>query len=102
MAWETRKNGRRYYTRSVRSGGRVLREYVGCGLVGEAAARADEEERERRRDERDRQRRDHEEAEHAARAVAALAAEAEAAVERVLSAAGYHRHRGEWRRRRGS
>jgi hypothetical protein len=38
MSWETRPNGRRYYTRTCRVNGKVVRMYVGGGGSGNAAA----------------------------------------------------------------
>lgn len=102
MGWETRDRGGRYYTRSRKVNGRVVREYVGGGLTGELAASQDA----RRREER------------AAAAAALRALEAQHAplddhteelwemtglvIRGALVLAGYHQHhRGEWRKRRG-
>lgn len=101
MAWETRGGRGRYYTRSVRVGGRVVREYCGTGKRGEAAAESDS----RRRAERDAHR---EEIRavlgHVADVddrVRALCDATDAVVRAALLSAGYHQHdRGAWRRRR--
>jgi hypothetical protein len=91
----------RYYTRSRKVNGRVVREYIGAGRIGELTAQLDAIERQQRAHKR------------AERKVAQdLAAEHDALLrelnERVdlaaraaLLAAGYHQHkRGEWRKRR--
>jgi hypothetical protein len=48
MAWEKRERGGSYYTRSRKVNGRVVREYVGGGVLGEFAALMDAEVRLRR------------------------------------------------------
>jgi hypothetical protein len=42
MAWETRRNGRRYYYCSVRIDCRVVKLYVGKGVLAEAFAKNNE------------------------------------------------------------
>ncbi|HEY1391658.1 MAG TPA: hypothetical protein VGF38_24195 [Ktedonobacterales bacterium] len=101
MAWETRKRGGRYYTRSHRQGGQVVREYIGAGEIGAAIAQLDTLEREKRqmavaawRKERVRlQARD--------TAIADYCRDVDELVRAALIAAGYRQHnRGEWRRKR--
>lgn len=102
MAWETRARGGRYYYRSRRSGGRVVKEYYGPGRMGDLGEAMARIERTDRRDGADELR--------AERAKLGSIDVAEAEVDRTLAlvvnlhlvCAGYHRHhRGEWRRRRG-
>src|SRR5215210_1933098 len=102
MAWETRGT-HRYYYRSRKIGGRVVKEYVGGGLVGELAEREDETQRRKRDAERAALQADQDAFEAAAAAHDAFARAADALMTTALLAAGYHRHdRGHWRKRHAS
>jgi hypothetical protein len=100
MGWETRGGTKRYYTRSKRVNGRVVREYFGRGEKAQEAARQDHMQRV------ERQTRRRELALELARwdALERVALEYRNAVEIVSRAmilcAGYHYHRGELRKRR--
>jgi len=101
VGWETRKRGtRRYYTRSRREGGRVVREYIGAGLLGRLAAQLDEIERRRREEETAYWREKRKRLEESAAFVRELEAAVEVLVRAHLLASGCHKHKGQWRRRR--
>jgi hypothetical protein len=99
MPWEER-NGRRYYYRKVRRGGRVFSVYEGSGVGAVLAEEQDATERATRRRE--------------TRTLRAELAEHDAIDEKLdrawkivertaheaLEAAGYHSHKREWRLRR--
>ena len=103
MAWETRERGGRYYTRSRKVDGRVVREYVGGGPVGELAATEDAARRERAAVERATLAEERARTAGPAALLAELDAVAEGLARAALVAAGYRRHhRGEWRKRRGT
>jgi hypothetical protein len=89
-----------YWYKSRRSGHRVETEYLGAGILGEFAAVMDAEEQERRRKEREAI--DVERQAQAAidRPLDAVEAELRHLVGQVLRNAGYHQHKGTWRRRR--
>jgi hypothetical protein len=102
MAWEKRGGAHLYYTRSTRYEGRVLRQYVGGGDVGEAAAAADRERRAARDAEREARRSTISRLAEVDRQVAVLCEAAETATRACLLLGGYLRHdRGQWRRKRG-
>lgn len=99
MAWKQIGN-HKYLYRSVREGGRVRSEYVGRGPGAEAMAtlwaidRAEaeaEREAERERREADRE---------MDRELDRLTSDARAMAEESIRAAGFHDHRGQWRRNR--
>ena len=100
MAWETRERGGRYYTRSRREGGRVIREYVGAGIAGELASETDRIERELREAEEARQKAELERLESLAAPVLEVSEAAEVLARAHLVAAGFHRRGGEYRRAR--
>ena len=101
MAWETRERGGRYYTRSRREGGRIVREYLGAGIAGELASEADRMERDLREAEEARQKGELEHLEGLAAPVLEVSEAAEVLARAHLIAAGFHKRRGEYRRVRG-
>jgi hypothetical protein len=101
VSWERRERGGRYYARSRREGGRVVREYVGGGLAGEMAEEADRQKRELEEARREREKEKLERLEGLSAPVFELSEAAEILAHAHLLAAGYHRHKGEYRRARG-
>lgn len=101
MAWESRKRGGFYYTRSRKVGGRVVREYVGGGLLGQLAESEDAERQAEREARAEAFRTESARLEAVDAPVDVLDEVAEALVRGALMLAGYQRHhRGEWRRKR--
>ena len=99
--WERRERGGLYYTRSRKVNGRVVREYVGGGVLGELAARMDAEDRQRREEQAAAWREERERLEELAGSVDEYCEDAETITRAALLAAGFRRHnRGEWRKPR--
>jgi hypothetical protein len=99
--WGKRERGGLYYTRSRKEGGRVVREYLGGGFLGELAARMDAERRRRREEEEAAHREERERLDALVAPVEELCEAAEVIARAALVASGYHQHnRGEWRKRR--
>jgi hypothetical protein len=98
--WEKRDRGGLYYTRSRKVDGRVVREYVGGGLLGQLAARMDAEERRRREEEVAAWKEEQERMEALTAPVEELCEGVEVLARATLLASGFHRHKGEWRKRR--
>lgn len=101
MAWERRARGTRYYTRSRKLGGRVIRQYVGAGVLGALAAEQDAARRAQAQQEARRWRAIRSQLDAADRTADEFFGDAEARVRSALLAAGFHQHhRGEWRKHR--
>jgi hypothetical protein len=101
MAWERRERGQPYYYRSRREGGRVVKDYVGAGEVAEIVAHVEESVRRRREEEAARWQEELTCLTVLASPVAELCGTAEILARACLVSAGFRRHKGEWRRRRG-
>ncbi len=100
MSWETRARGGRYYTRSRREGGRVVREYIGCGRKGELAAMADAQRRTAREADRAVIRAERERAQAIDVELASMHRTVDQLTRGALMAAGFERHKRQWRKRR--
>jgi hypothetical protein len=99
MAWE-RRGSNLYYYQSKRVDGRVRKKYVGAGELAQTIAHADETIRQSRAAQSERARVELEEARTIASAGEELCEAADILAVAQLVAAGYHRHKGEWRMRR--
>ena len=99
MGWEV--HGRcRFYTRSRKLAGRVVREYVGTGPVAELAAAADSLRRADRRAALEARRAEEARWRAALTPLVELCRAADLMARATLLAAGYHRHsRSSWRKR---
>jgi hypothetical protein len=99
MAWETRNGRGRYYTRSRRVNGRIVRQYVGKGAKGEQAAAADARHRDQEMAMDQALQDDRRKWQQADGPLEALDELDSLLMEATLYAAGFHRHSGgEWRR----
>lgn len=99
MGWERRGSGN-YYYRKKRVGGRVVTEYVGKGLSAELGALFDDKmrsERELERAAREKARAEEEQIDHA---LVELEELVQAITRGYLIVQGYHKHKGQWRRKR--
>ena len=104
--WEVRSemgwDKGRYYTRSRKVKGRVVREYVGAGRVAELAAELDAIRREERSLDAQALRQEKDELDALDAELKTLCERADQLARAALLAAGFHQHkRGEWRKRRG-
>jgi hypothetical protein len=101
MAWESRKGRGRYYTRSRRKGGRVVREYLGKGWKAIIASDIDELLKAKRAAATASRREEKGEVQKLDADLLAISQGVDLIAKAALLAAGYRQHhRGEWRRKR--
>jgi hypothetical protein len=99
MGWKT-INGRPHFYKSEREGGRVRTTYFGAGEPGRLMALLIAADREEREAERKQRRAEREASDAEERAVWDWFDAVQAVADAALRAAGFHKHRGQWRRRR--
>jgi hypothetical protein len=99
-AWERRKRGGLYYTRSLRRNGRIVRRYYGCGPRAELNEALDAEEAEDRLARAKERRREREAPEALGDAIRSLTEAIQRGVTATLETDGFHRHKGQWRKMR--
>jgi hypothetical protein len=93
-------NGRRYFYQSRREGGRFKTTYYGSGESAEAIALILAAEREEREIERMERQAEREEADAEEWAIADWFDGVQAVADAAMLAAGFHKHKGQWRRKR--
>jgi hypothetical protein len=99
MGWKW-INGRRYYYRSEREGGRVKSVYFGAGEDGRLMDQLAAFEKLERAADREQVREEREEADAEERSVSGWFDDVQAVADAAMVAAGFHKHKGQWRRKR--
>ena len=100
MAWEKRGN-KRYYYRKKRIGKRVASVYFGNGQISEIIAQMDEQERVEAEAERRRFNNMKQAQRHLEQQIDEVGDFVRAMTRASLLVAGYHTHKGQWRKMRG-
>src|ERR1035437_4528492 len=98
MSWEQR-HGRSYYYRKTRAGGRVRSKYVGTGIVAQICAGDDDAKRQDRAAQRAATRADRQAEAQIDQQLAGVESAIAAMTHAALFAAGYRKHKGQWRRK---
>ena len=99
MSWKT-INGRRYYYKSKRVGGRVVSRYFGAGVSGSLIAEMDAIDRLEKAAEQEENRAERDESDAEEQAVSKWFDDVQAVADSAMVEAGFHKHRGQWRRKR--
>jgi hypothetical protein len=95
------RDGRLYYYRKRRTGGRVVSEYAGAGRFAAGMAQLDAEDREEAARRREAERRTIEAMRSEDAALDSLSEMVESVTRAACVVAGFHRHKGQWRLIRG-
>jgi hypothetical protein len=99
MGWK-QINGRRYFYKSEREGGRVKSTYFGAGVDGSLIAEMIALEQLERIEEREREREEREESDAEEQSISDWFDGVQAVADAAMVAVGFHKHKGQWRRRR--
>jgi uncharacterized protein HemY len=100
MAWERRRNGRTYYYRKRRIGGRVVSTYCGRGARAVALAAQDADDQARAAEQRQQTQQERQAAQASEAPLTDLTTATAALTRAALIAGGYHQHKGSWRKQR--
>lgn len=99
MGWEFR-SGHKFYYRKKRIDGRVVSQYVGTGRLAEICAEGDELLRGIEKAKRDAERRTREAEAEIDRQLDVVESTLAALVSVAFRSAGFHKHKGQWRKKR--
>jgi hypothetical protein len=99
MGWKT-INGHRYYYKSEREGGLVKTTYFGAGEFGSLMAQVDAVDRIEKAADRERVREERAESDAEERSISDWFDDVQAVADEALARAGFHKHKGQWRRKR--